>query len=67
MLISINNVVLVLGVQQSDSVTHIHVSILSQTLFPFRFKLLRNTEQSTLTAQASDQQFKSVVAQTQVL
>ena len=42
------------------------MSILLQTLFPFRFKLSRNTEQSTLTAQASDQQFKAVVAQTQV-
>ena len=32
----INNVVLVSGVQQSDSVTHIHVSILFKILFPFR-------------------------------
>ena len=36
------SVVLVSGVQQSDSVIHIHVSILFQTLFPFR--LLKNTE-----------------------
>ena len=34
------------GVEQSDSVTHIHVSILFQILFPFR--LLRNAEQSSL-------------------
>ena len=40
----INNVVLVSGVQQSDSVIHIHVSILFQILFPFR--LLQNIEQS---------------------
>ena len=32
----INNVVLVSGVQQSDSVIHIHVSILFQILFPYR-------------------------------
>ena len=36
----INNVVLVSGVQQSDSVIHIHVSILFQILFPPR--LLQN-------------------------
>ena len=41
-----NSVVLVSGVQQSDSVIHIHVSILFQVLFPFR--LLQNTEQSSL-------------------
>ena len=41
-----NNVVLVSGVQQSDSVIHIHVSTLVQILFPFR--LLQNTEQSSL-------------------
>ena len=41
-----NNAVLVLGVQQSDSDTHIHSSILSQILFPF--KLLHNIEQSFL-------------------
>ena len=40
-----NNVVLVSGVQQSDSVIHIHVSILFQILFPFR--LLHNIEQSS--------------------
>jgi len=34
------------GVQQSDSVTHIHVSVLLQILFPFRS--LHNTEQSSL-------------------
>ena len=39
-----NNVVLVSGVQPSDSVIHIHVSILFQILFPFR--LLHNVEQS---------------------
>ena len=42
----INNVVLVSGVQQSDSVIHIYVSILFQILFPFR--LLYNIEQSFL-------------------
>ena len=42
----INNVVLVSGVQQSDLVIHIHVSILLQILFPFR--LLHNMEQSSL-------------------
>ena len=42
----INNIVLVSGVQQSDSVIHIEVSILFQIPFPFR--LLQNTEQSSL-------------------
>ena len=42
----INNVVLVSGVQQSDSVIHIHVSILFQILFPVR--LLQNIEKSSL-------------------
>ena len=42
----INNVVLVSGVQHSDSVIHINVSILFQILFPFR--LLQNIEQSSL-------------------
>ena len=42
----INNVVLVSGVQQSDSVIHTHVSILFQILFPFR--LLQNIERSSL-------------------
>ena len=42
----INNVMLVSGVQQSDSVIHIYVSILFQILFPF--KLLHNIEQSSL-------------------
>ena len=42
----INNVVLVSGVQQSDSVIHIHVSILFQILLPIR--LLQNIEQSSL-------------------
>ena len=42
----INNVVIVSGVQQSDSVIHIHVSILFQILFLFR--LLHNIEQSSL-------------------
>ena len=36
----INNIVLVSGVQQSDSVLHIHVSIPFQILFPIR--LLQN-------------------------
>ena len=42
----ISNVVLVAGVQQNDSVIHIHISVLFQILFPFR--LLQNTEQSSL-------------------
>ena len=42
----IDNVVLVSGVQQSDSVIHIHVSILFHILFSIR--LLQNTEQSSL-------------------
>ena len=42
----INDVVSVSGVQQSDSVTHIHVSIPFHILFPFR--LLQNIEQSPL-------------------
>ena len=42
----INNVVLVSGVQQSDSVTHIHVSILFQIIFAL--SLLHNIEQSSL-------------------
>ena len=42
----INNVVLVSGVQQSNSVIRIHVYILFQILFPFR--LLQNIEQSSL-------------------
>ena len=41
-----NNVVLVSGVQQSDPVIHIHVSILFQILLPFR--LLQNIEQCYL-------------------
>ena len=40
------NVVIVSGVEQSDSVIHMHVSILFQVLFPFR--LLHNIEQSSL-------------------
>ena len=40
----INSIVLVSGVQQSNSVIHLHVSI--QVLFPFR--LLWNMEQSSL-------------------
>ena len=42
----INNDVLVTGVQQSDSVIPIQVSILFQFLFPF--KLLQNIEPSSL-------------------
>ena len=42
----INNVVLVSGVQQSDSAIHIQESILFQLLFPFR--LLHNIDQSSL-------------------
>ena len=42
----INNVVIVSGVQQSDSVIPIHVSILFQILLPFR--LLQDIEQSSL-------------------
>ena len=32
-----NSVVIVSGVWQRDSVVHIHVSVLFQILFPFRF------------------------------
>ena len=42
----INNVALVSVVQGSDSVIHIHVSILFQILSPFR--LSGNTEQNSL-------------------
>ena len=42
----INNVVLVSGVQPSDSVIRIHISIPFQILFPFR--LLQSIEQSSL-------------------
>ena len=42
----INNVVLVSGVQQSDSVIPMEVSFLFQILFPFR--LLKNIEPSFL-------------------
>ena len=42
----INNDVLVTGIQQSDSVIPIQVSILFQILFPF--KLLQNIEPSSL-------------------
>ena len=42
----INSVVLVSGVQQSESVIHINVSVLFQILFPFMF--LQNIEQSSL-------------------
>ena len=42
----VNNVVLVSGVEQSDSVIRIHVSILSQIIFPFR--LLQNIEDRSL-------------------
>ena len=41
-----HNVVLVSGIQQSDLVIHIHVSILFQIFFPLR--LLQNIEQSSL-------------------
>ena len=41
----INNFVSASSVQQSDSVIHIHVSILFQILSPFR--LLHNVEQSS--------------------
>ena len=42
----IDNVMLVSGVQQSDSVIHTHVCTLFQVLFPF--KLLQSIEQSSL-------------------
>ena len=42
----INNIVIDVGVQQSDSVIHIHVSILFQIIFPF--SLLYNIKQSSL-------------------
>ena len=40
------SVVAASGIQQSDSVTHIHAFILFQILFPFR--LLQIAEQSSL-------------------
>ena len=43
----INSVVLVSGEQQDDSVTHLHVSILFQTLPPFSCYRI-NTKQSFL-------------------
>jgi len=42
----VNHVVLVSDVQHSDSVIHLHKSILFQILFPFR--LLHNFEQNSL-------------------
>ena len=42
----VNDIVLVSYIQQSDSVLHIHVSILFQTLF--LFSLLQNIEQNSL-------------------
>ena len=42
----IKNVVIVSGVQQSDSIIHIHVSILFQNLFTFR--LIHNINQRSL-------------------
>ena len=42
----INNVVLTSDVQESDSVMHIHVSMVFQILFPFR--LLQNIELCSL-------------------
>ena len=47
----INSVALVSGVQQSDSVIHIHVSIIFQILLSFR--LLRIIEQSSLSCSVS--------------
>ena len=41
-----NNVILISGVQQSDSGMHTRVSILFQILFPIR--LLQNIKQSSL-------------------
>jgi len=38
----IYNVVLILGVQHSDSVIHIHILIIFQIIFPYR--LLQNIE-----------------------
>ena len=40
----VNDAVLVSGIQPSDSVIHMHVSVLLQILFPFR--LLLNIKQS---------------------
>ena len=42
----INNIVLVSGIQQIDSVVQIHIFILFHILFPFR--LLQNIEQSSM-------------------
>ena len=49
----INTVVLVSGVQQSDSVIRTHVPILFQILFPFRLcQSILNIPLSSLTAPA---------------
>ena len=42
----VNNVVIVSGIQQSDSIIYTHMSIFFQTLFPFR--LIRSINQSNL-------------------
>ena len=42
----IHDIVIVSGVQQRDSIIHIHVPVLFQILFLFR--LLHNIEQSSL-------------------
>ena len=56
-----NKVVLVSGVQQSDSVIHIHVSIVFEILFPLR--LLLDTEQISLCYTGSFIYFKVNVQQ----
>ena len=55
----INNVVIVSGGRQSDSVIHVHVSILFQILSPFR--LLGNTEQNSLCLGSVDLCWSSIL------
>ena len=47
----IKNTVIVSGVQQSDSVIHIHVSFFFQIIFPFR--MLHNIEESSFSYPAA--------------
>ena len=47
----IKNIVIVSGVQQNDSVIHIHVSFFFQIIFPFR--MLHNIEGSSLSYPAA--------------
>ena len=51
----ITNIMLLSGIQQSDSVIYIHVFILFQT--PFSFRLLQNIEQSSLCCTVGSRSF----------